>query len=60
MKLDYHDLSEDQFEHLILAICTWLLVLPFMASAKARMVAKTPGFTVTPNAFRCWSASSSY
>lgn len=25
MKLDYHDLSEDQFERLVTAICSWLL-----------------------------------
>jgi hypothetical protein len=25
MKIPYHDLSEDQFERLVLAICTWLL-----------------------------------
>lgn len=25
MKLDYHDLSEDQFERLVVAICSWLL-----------------------------------
>jgi hypothetical protein len=25
MKIPFHDLSEDQFERLVLAICTWLL-----------------------------------
>ncbi len=25
MRLDYHDLSEDQFERLVVAICSWLL-----------------------------------
>ncbi len=34
MKLDYHDLNEGQFEHLVVVICSWLLGLGVQGFSK--------------------------